>query len=138
VGLAVASFEQKRQLVELLIDCVVVTDDDVEIRYCIATTPTSEQVRFCHVRTDYFGRPQFDLCLEEGRRIPPSHMIWWLGVVLLQFGLFGLYGRHIEALGWLGLTGFVLVFFGASLTAGILLLQSSAVPLTPAGDEGDS
>jgi site-specific DNA recombinase len=58
-GLAVASFEQKRQLVELLIDRVVVADDVVEIRYCIPTTPASEHVRFCHLRTDYFGRPQF-------------------------------------------------------------------------------
>src|SRR5215467_8503901 len=54
-----------------------------------------------------------------------AHMTWWLGVVLLQFGLIGLYARHAEALGWLGLTGFVLTFFGAGLTAGILFLQSS-------------
>ena len=59
----------------------------------------------------------------------PAHMIWWLGVLLLQFGLIGLYARHAEALGWLGLIGFVLAFFGAGLTAGILFLQSSAVPL---------
>ena len=58
-----------------------------------------------------------------------AHMTWWLGVVLLQFGLIGLYARHAEALGWLGLIGFVLAFFGASLTSGILFLQSSAVPL---------
>jgi len=47
------SFEQKRQLVELLIDRVIVTDDQVEIRYVIPTSPASEQVRFCHLRTDY-------------------------------------------------------------------------------------
>jgi site-specific DNA recombinase len=51
-----ASFEQKRQLVELLIDRVIVTDDKVEIRYVIPTTPVSEQVRFCHLRTDYLTR----------------------------------------------------------------------------------
>jgi hypothetical protein len=56
-------------------------------------------------------------------------MIWWLGVVLLQFGLIGLYARHGEELGWLGLVGFVLAFFGSDLTAGILFLQSSAVPM---------
>lgn len=48
-----ASFEQKRHLVELLIDRVIVTDDKVEIRYVVPTTPASEQVRFCHLRTDY-------------------------------------------------------------------------------------
>jgi site-specific DNA recombinase len=53
-GLEQAPFEQKRQLVELLIDRVVVTNDDVEIRYVIPTTPSSEHVRFCHLRTDYF------------------------------------------------------------------------------------
>lgn len=53
-GLANATFEQKRALVELLIDRVVVTDDDVEIRYVIPTSPASEQVRFCHLRKDYF------------------------------------------------------------------------------------
>src|SRR5215472_230749 len=49
----------------------------------------------------------------------PAHMIWWLGVLLLQFGLIGLYARHAEALGRLGLIGFVLTFFGAGLTASI-------------------
>jgi hypothetical protein len=53
-GLSQATWEQKRQLVELLIDRVVVTDADVEIHYVIPTTPASEQVRFCHLRTDYF------------------------------------------------------------------------------------
>jgi hypothetical protein len=54
VGLGQASFEQRRQLVELLIDRVVVTDGHVEIRYVIPTTPGSTKTRFCHLRTDYF------------------------------------------------------------------------------------
>ncbi|MDP9382246.1 MAG: hypothetical protein M3Q29_19310, partial [Chloroflexota bacterium] len=41
-------------LVELLIDRVIVTDGDVEIRYVLPTSPGSEHVRFCHLRTDYF------------------------------------------------------------------------------------
>jgi site-specific DNA recombinase len=53
-GLDQASFEQKRHLVELLVDRVVVTDGEVEIRYVIPTTPASEHVHFCHLRTDYF------------------------------------------------------------------------------------
>jgi len=50
-GLANATFEQRRQLVELLVDRVVVTDDEVEIRYVFPTQPSSEHVRFCHLRT---------------------------------------------------------------------------------------
>jgi site-specific DNA recombinase len=54
LGLAEANFEQKRQLVELLIDRVVVTDEEVEIRYVIPTSRKSEALRFCHLRSDYF------------------------------------------------------------------------------------
>lgn len=53
-ALAQVTFEQKRKLVELLIDRVVVTNDDIEIRYVIPTNPSSEHVRFCHLRKDYF------------------------------------------------------------------------------------
>jgi len=53
-GLEQASFEQRRDLVELLIDRVVVTDDAVEIRYVMPTTDASTHTRFCQLRTDYF------------------------------------------------------------------------------------
>jgi site-specific DNA recombinase len=53
-GLEQASFEQKRQLIELLIDRVVVTNEEVEIRYVIPTSASSEQTRFCHFRSNYF------------------------------------------------------------------------------------
>jgi site-specific DNA recombinase len=56
-GLADASFAQRRQLVELLIDRVVVTDGEVEIRYVIPTSPRGEHTRFCHLRLDYFDPP---------------------------------------------------------------------------------
>jgi hypothetical protein len=56
-GLAEATFEQRRKLVELLIDRVIVTGEEVEIRYVIPTDPSSEQVRFCHLRSDYLGDP---------------------------------------------------------------------------------
>jgi site-specific DNA recombinase len=52
-SLAQATFEQKRQLIELLIDRVIVNDGDVEIRYVIPTTSESEHIRFCHLRSDY-------------------------------------------------------------------------------------
>ena len=56
-GLYHTTFEQKRQLVELLIDRVIVNDSDVEIRYVIPTSPESEYIRFCHLRSDYFTDP---------------------------------------------------------------------------------
>src|SRR5262249_49363522 len=52
-GLTDATFEQKRLLIELLIDRVVVTNEEVEIRYVIPTSPKSEHIRFCHLRLDY-------------------------------------------------------------------------------------
>jgi site-specific DNA recombinase len=56
-GLSQATFEQKRQLLELLVDRVVVTHDEVEIRYVIPTSPKSEKIRFCQLRSDYFHYP---------------------------------------------------------------------------------
>jgi len=47
-------FAQRRQLVELLIDCVIVTDGQVEIRYILPTGPAGETTSFCHLRKDYF------------------------------------------------------------------------------------
>jgi len=60
-GLEQATFVQKRELVELLIDRVVVTGEEVEIRYVIPTSPAGEKTRFCHLRLAYFhgiGRAQ--------------------------------------------------------------------------------
>jgi site-specific DNA recombinase len=48
-----ATFEQKRALVELLIDRVIVTDEEVEIRYVVPTSPDGPHQPFCHLRTDY-------------------------------------------------------------------------------------
>lgn len=48
------SFAQRRQLVELLIDCVIVENDKVEIRYVIPTGPHGEHTPFCHLRKDHF------------------------------------------------------------------------------------
>lgn len=56
-GLSEATFEQKRQLIELLVDRVVVTGEEVEIRYVIPTSPKGETIRFCHLRLDYFNPP---------------------------------------------------------------------------------
>jgi site-specific DNA recombinase len=48
-----ATFDQRRQLVELLIDRVIVTDDQVEIRYVIPTQPEGPHVPFSQLCTDY-------------------------------------------------------------------------------------
>jgi site-specific DNA recombinase len=52
-GLANATFEQRRALVELLIDRVIVTNDEVEIRYVVPTATDRAQIPFCQLRTDY-------------------------------------------------------------------------------------
>jgi len=52
-GLHAASFQQRRALVELLIDRVIVTDSDVEIRYVFPTTCHGPPIRFSLVRVDY-------------------------------------------------------------------------------------
>jgi site-specific DNA recombinase len=51
------TFEQRRQLVTLLIDCVIVDDEKVEIRYVVPTSPEGEEKSFCHLRKDYFYIP---------------------------------------------------------------------------------
>ena len=51
--LAQATFAQRRQLVELLIDRVIVTDEEVEIRYVIPTQPEGPHTPFMHLRTNY-------------------------------------------------------------------------------------
>ena len=69
-GLEQANFERKRELLELLVDRVVVTDGDVEIRYVIPTGPDREREPFCRLRTDYLHRAP----RREGRRrrpVPP-------------------------------------------------------------------
>ncbi len=52
-GLALATWEQKRQLIEWLVARVVVTDGEVEIRYVIPTSPVRESDRLCQLRSDY-------------------------------------------------------------------------------------
>ena len=56
-GLATATFEQRRLLAELLIDRVVVTDGDVEIRYVLPTSPDGPHCPFCQLRKDHLAGP---------------------------------------------------------------------------------
>ena len=55
-GLEQADFARKRELLELLIDRIVVTDETVEIRYVIPVGPEGERDPFCLLRTDYQRR----------------------------------------------------------------------------------
>ena len=48
-----ATFAQRRQLIELLVDRVIVTDDEVELRYVIPTQPEGPHTLFTHLRTNY-------------------------------------------------------------------------------------
>jgi site-specific DNA recombinase len=48
-----AKFDQKRQLIELLVDRVIVSNGDVEIRYVIPTQPEGPHVPFSQLRSDY-------------------------------------------------------------------------------------
>src|SRR5215210_5144576 len=52
-----------------------------------------------------------------------------LGMVLILFGLFGLYASQSEAAGTLGLVGFLVAFLGTALAAGASWAQTFIAPL---------
>jgi site-specific DNA recombinase len=56
-GLATATFAQRRLLVELLIDRVIVTDGQVEIRYVLPTSPDGPHPPYCQLRKDHLHHP---------------------------------------------------------------------------------
>ncbi len=56
-GLATATFAQRRLLTELLIDRVIVTGDQVEIRYVLPTSPDRPHTPFCQLRKDHLQLP---------------------------------------------------------------------------------
>src|SRR3954453_22107280 len=71
-GLEQVDFGRKRELLELLIDCVVVTGEAVEIRYAIPVRPEGEREPFCRLRTDYLCGVQPDRATLVHGRLP-----WW-------------------------------------------------------------
>jgi len=70
VGLHETTFDQRRALVELLIDRVIVTDGDVEIRYVFPTTCHGPPIRFSHVRVDYLHKVSVGLVGEWLANLP--------------------------------------------------------------------
>jgi hypothetical protein len=76
--LETAVFEQKRRLVELLVDQVIVTGDEIEIRYVIPLSSQSEAIRFCHLRKDYraavFGGEE--TVKEDGGAVPQRRQLY--------------------------------------------------------------
>ncbi len=54
--------------------------------------------------------------------------LFLLGGVLLLGGLLGLYARHLENLGTLGMVGFLVAFVGTALAVGSLWTGTFAVP----------
>ncbi len=119
VSLGQASFEQRRQLVELLIDRVVVTDGQVEIRYVIPTTDHSTKTRFCHLRTDYFqveaahvGAPQHRQVRSAEALPPQPQHLGWAGVGRDAFDLQADQGAAHDRARPLGPTGGVQLLLG--------------------------
>lgn len=71
-GLEHATPDQQRELVELLVDRVIVTDGEVEIRYVIPISSRGGQTHFCHLHTDYLRR-------KSGQIDPPDERQIWRG-----------------------------------------------------------
>src|SRR5512142_1629737 len=72
-GLATATFEQRRLLAELLIDRVIVTDGQVEIRYVLPTSPDGPHRPFCQLRKDHLDGPaEPGDCDQGGQRDRPG------------------------------------------------------------------
>jgi site-specific DNA recombinase len=70
-----ATFEQKRHLAELLIDRVVVTQEEVEIRSVLPTNPQREYARFYQLRIAYCGA----LSSHLSRGVPGTGSAWYVG-----------------------------------------------------------
>ena len=69
-GLAAATFEQRRQLAELLIDRVIVTDDQVDIRYVLPTSPNGPHRPFCQLRKDHLDLEELVVGADHEARVP--------------------------------------------------------------------
>src|SRR5205814_8917006 len=86
-GLATATFEQRRLLAELLIDRVIVTDGQVEIRYVLPTSPDGPHHPFCQLRKDHLdelaGAQLLGLQLRQEAGVGGELLIGQAGVALV-------------------------------------------------------
>src|SRR5262249_17505761 len=64
-GLATATFAQRRQLAELLIDRVILAEDQAEIRYVLPTSPDGPHRPFCQLRKDHLDIPELVICADH-------------------------------------------------------------------------
>ena len=58
-----------------------------------------------------------------------AHLVYLVSVILMQFGLVGLYARQAEKTGWLGLAGFVLAFIGTAFVGTIMYMVARVIHL---------
>ena len=84
-GLATATFEQRRLLAELLIDRVIVTDGQAEIRYVLPISPDGPHRPFCQLCKDHLDPPP-DLG-QAGQLVEGS--VFWQGGQPVIGGLIG-------------------------------------------------
>lgn len=101
-----ATFVQRRQLVELLIDRVIVTDADVEIRYVLPTRPEGPHVRFCHLRTDYlsqFSRSKNLLHEDKVMHKSRAYLDKMFELVLITYAITFLVGEAIRDVRYAGI-----------------------------------
>jgi hypothetical protein len=76
----------------------------------------------------YFGsEPRFSEVVQTGSYLF-QQVLYLLGVMLLLVGLVGLYARHSQAAGALGLVGFLAAFAGTVLVAGFLWASTFIAP----------
>jgi hypothetical protein len=76
----------------------------------------------------YFGsEPRFSEVVQTGSYLF-QQVLYLLGVMLLLVGLVGLYARHSQAAGALGLVGFLVAFAGTVLVAGFLWAGTFVTP----------
>jgi hypothetical protein len=73
-----------------------------------------------------------DLAAVNSPKWVTAHLVYWVSVILMQFGLVGLYARQVEKAGWLGLVGFVLAFIGTGFVETILFMVSTIIPFIAA------
>jgi hypothetical protein len=68
----------------------------------------------------------------------PVHSLLLAGALVTLFGLIGLYGAQAEAVGTLGLIGFILTFVGIALVVAVLILEAFVIPVIAANTAGQA